>query len=93
MTVYKLSSKGIRNNPFKVDHPEACRIILRGDNSSILYQDNKLIQSDLFYRKPDSYLTPAYDEEIPNELHCDIYELNHIMDHKMNMFCINLIVV
>lgn len=92
MTVYKLSAKGIKNNPFKLDNPETCRLILRDDNSAILYQNKKLIQSDLFYRKPDSYLKPT-GEKIPRELYTDIYEMNHLLDHGLDMFGIDLIII
>lgn len=90
MSVYKPSPKAIRKNSFKESQPDKLRLIFRTDSSALLYStDGYVIQSDLYYRRPDSHVELTTDL-IPDELKIDKRENQHVSDHEIDMFGINL---
>lgn len=91
MIIFKPTRKAIKKNAFKYDFSENLRLIFRPDGSALLYDHSKgtVIQSDLFYRKPDSHVEKT-DDIIPEFLNVDDYEQNHIKTYELDMFGIKL---
>lgn len=92
MKVYKPSLKAIKKDVFKDSEPEKLRLIFRTDDSALLFStDGMVIQSDLYYRKPDSHVELT-SESIPIELKIDKREFDHVRVNNIEMFGINLVV-
>jgi hypothetical protein len=79
--VYKATEKALKKNVFK---PDDRFVFLSGTGagSIALWNGNKLVQSDVMYRKPDSHCTPT-DELLPKSLVASKNEIQHIKDHNI----------
>lgn len=92
MNIYQPSAKAIRKNSFKDLNAKKFRLIFRNNQSALLYCDGEVIESNLYYRKPDSHVELVH-EQIPTSLKVDKYLLDSINDNQIGMFGIKLIQV
>lgn len=79
-TVYKPSAKGLREAKFDPNE----RLIFYGTDTALIYNGDRVVQSDLMYRKPDSHLTQV-DEQVPTPLKIDKSELAHVRRHNLQL--------
>lgn len=89
MNIYKLTQKAIKKNKLKLENPELARIVFRENKSAILFSGSTLIESDLFYPKPDSHVELSQDD-MPTMLHGDQYQVTHILDNRIDMLGIKV---
>ena len=78
--VYKASSKALRKGVMVAED----RFVFLGDGSAAYWQGDRLTQSDVLYRKPDSHCE-ATDEQMPSTLFISKRELDHVTDNGIKL--------
>lgn len=78
--VYKGTAKAIRNGAMSAED----RFVFLGDGSAAFWRGDRLTQSDVLYRKPDSHCE-ATDEKMPSTLKISQREMDHISDNGIKL--------
>ena len=81
--VYKATSKALRAGALSVED----RLVFLGDGSAMLFQGDRLVQSDLVYRRPDSHVVVT-SETVPAVLRASKFEIDHVKRHGIHLPCL-----
>ncbi len=86
MKIYKLTPKGLK----KTKMNSSSRFVKNGSDSVILFMEDSLVQSDLYWKKfPDSHLELT-NESLPKVLFAGQSEIDHIQKHNIDTLKINI---
>lgn len=80
--VYKATPKAIQAGALD----ESDRLVFLGDGSAMRFQGDRLVQSDLVYRQPDSHVV-ASGETVPASLRASKQEIDHVKRHGIHLPC------
>lgn len=80
MIVYKASQKALKKNIYELND----RLVFVNETHAVHFIGNKMIQADVFHRKPDSHVV-ATDEKCPDELLVTQKEYTRILKYKISV--------